>query len=48
MLVFYKNGEQEGKTDHVWWVGTSGRGEDKRKGCRVMNMVEILCTHVCE
>jgi hypothetical protein len=26
-------------------VGTSGRGQDIRKGCRRMNMVEILCTH---
>jgi hypothetical protein len=23
-------------------------GEDKRKGCRRVNMVEILCIHVCK
>jgi hypothetical protein len=27
-------------------VGTSERGEDKRKGRRRENVVEILCTHV--
>jgi hypothetical protein len=27
-------------------VGTSGRGEDIRKGFRRVNMVEILCPHV--
>jgi hypothetical protein len=27
-------------------VGTSERGEDIRKGCRRVNMVEILCTCV--
>jgi hypothetical protein len=27
---------------------TSGRGEDVGKGCRRMNMVQILCTHVCK
>jgi hypothetical protein len=27
-------------------VGITGRGEDIRKGCRRLNMVEILCTHV--
>jgi hypothetical protein len=28
-------------------VGTSERGKDMRKGCRRVNMVEILYTHVC-
>jgi hypothetical protein len=37
-----KNGEQEGKTGPVWGIGTSGRGKDIRKGCRRVNMVEIL------
>jgi hypothetical protein len=43
-----KNGEQEGKTDAVWGRrgDTSVRGEDVRKGCRRVNMVEILRTHV--
>jgi hypothetical protein len=26
--------------------GTSGRGEDIRKGCKRVNMLEILCIHV--
>jgi hypothetical protein len=29
-------------------VGTSGSGEDVGKGCRRVNMVQILCTHVCK
>jgi hypothetical protein len=28
--------------------GTNGRGEDIRKRCRKVNMVEILCTHICK
>jgi hypothetical protein len=39
VVFFYKVGEQEGRTDPVWRVGTSGRGEDVRKGFRRMNMV---------
>jgi hypothetical protein len=37
--------------EQVWaWRrgGTSGRGEVVEKGCRIVNMVQILCTHVCE
>jgi hypothetical protein len=48
MSFFSKNGEKEGKTGPFWEIGTNGRGEDKRKGCKRVNMVEILCTHVCE
>jgi hypothetical protein len=29
-------------------AGTSGREEDIRKGCRRVNMVEILRSHVCK
>jgi hypothetical protein len=29
-------------------VGTSGRGEVAEKGCRKVNIVQILCTHVCK
>jgi hypothetical protein len=36
----------EGKSGHVWGVGTSGRREDIRKGFRRVNMMKILCTHV--
>jgi hypothetical protein len=46
-LFFYKNREQEGRTDSMGGGGgTSGKGEDIRKGCRTVNMVEILGTHV--
>jgi hypothetical protein len=27
-------------------VGTSGRGEDIRKACRRVNVLEILCSHI--
>jgi hypothetical protein len=47
-FFFYKNGEQEGKTGPVWGAGISGREEDTRKGCRRVNMVEKLSTHVCK
>jgi hypothetical protein len=30
----------------VLGVGTSGRGEDVGKGCRRVNMVQILCTRL--
>jgi hypothetical protein len=33
-FLFYKNGEQEGKTGPVWRAGNIVRGEDIRKGCR--------------
>jgi hypothetical protein len=42
-MSFFKNGGQEGKQV---LSGTSGRGEDKRKGYRRVNMLEILCIHV--
>jgi hypothetical protein len=45
-ISFFKNREQEVKLVPVWGVGTSGRGEDIRKGCRRVNMVDILYTHV--
>jgi hypothetical protein len=48
MLFFFKNREKEGKIGPVWGVGTSEEGEDIRKGCRRVNMVEILCTCVCK
>jgi hypothetical protein len=42
---FFKNCEQEGKTGSVRGFGTSGSGEDIKKGCWRVNIVEI-CTHV--
>jgi hypothetical protein len=44
--LFFKNGEQEGKTVPAWGLVTAGGEEDIRKGCRMLNVVEILCTHV--
>jgi hypothetical protein len=44
---YFSFAEQEGRTGPVWWgADTSGRGEDVGKGCRRVNMVQILCTHV--
>jgi hypothetical protein len=47
----YKGREQEGKIgpgEGVQEVGTSGRGEEVGKGHGRVNMVQILCTHVCK
>jgi hypothetical protein len=46
-FFFYKIREQEGKTG---WkgVGTSRRREVVGKGCRRVNMVQILGTRVCK
>jgi hypothetical protein len=43
---YFKKGEQEGRTGPVGGVGTSGKGADIRKGCRRVNVVEILGTYV--
>jgi hypothetical protein len=47
-MSFFKKREQEGKTGSVWGVSISGRGDDIRKGCRRVNILEILCSHVCK
>jgi hypothetical protein len=39
-----QNREQEGKTDFIWGIGTSEKGGYKES----VNMLEILCTHVCK
>jgi hypothetical protein len=44
-MSFFKNRGQEGKTGYVWGLVPLG-GEDIRKGCRRVNIVEIVCTHV--
>jgi hypothetical protein len=46
MSFFDKNSEQEGKTGPVWgdWYQWEV-GRNIRKGCRKVNVVEILCTH---
>jgi hypothetical protein len=49
LFFFLSNREQEGKTCPVKGVGTSGRRwKNIRKGCRRVNMVEILHIHVCK
>jgi hypothetical protein len=40
-FLFYKIGEGEGRTVFAW-----RKGEEVGKGCRRVNMVQILCTHV--
>jgi hypothetical protein len=45
-FFFYKNGEQESRIGSVWVVGSSWTGEDMGRGCRRVNTVQILCTHV--
>jgi hypothetical protein len=47
-FFFHKIGEQEGEAGPVWVVGTSGRDEDVGRGCRRMDIIQILCTHVCK
>jgi hypothetical protein len=44
----YRIREEEGRTGPAWGVGTGRRGEKVRRGCRRVNMVQILCTHVCK
>jgi hypothetical protein len=44
----YKNGEHEVRICLVWMFVTNARGEDVGIGYRRMNMVEILCTHICK
>jgi hypothetical protein len=46
VIFIFKNRDQEDKTGPVWGVGTSAKREDRRKGHRRLNMVEILYTHV--
>jgi hypothetical protein len=45
-MPVFKNGEPQGKTDPDWEVGTNGRREGIRKGCKRLNVVEIVCIHV--
>jgi hypothetical protein len=48
MLFHFSFTKQEGRTGPVWGFGTSGRGEVAGKVRRRVNMVQILCTHVCK
>jgi hypothetical protein len=47
-FFFYKIREQEGRIGPVWGLATNGRGENVGKGYRRVNMVQILCTHICK
>jgi hypothetical protein len=42
---FYKIIEQECRANPVWGVGTSGKGEKRRKERGRVNIVQILCTY---
>jgi hypothetical protein len=45
-MSFLKKMENRKVNSSCLVVGTSGRGEDIRKRCRRVNVVEILCVHV--
>jgi hypothetical protein len=45
-FFIYKIKEQESRTGSSLGVSASGSMEEVRKGCRRVNMVQILCTHV--
>jgi hypothetical protein len=47
-FFFYKIREQKGRTGPVWGTGASGKGEDVGKGCRRVNMAQILYIHICK
>jgi hypothetical protein len=48
-FLFYKIREQEGRAGPAWEEGGNGRRKKVvEKGCRRINMVQILCTHVCK
>jgi hypothetical protein len=44
-MSFFKNREQKGKSGPVWVLVPAG---EERKGCKKVNIVKILCTHVCK
>jgi hypothetical protein len=44
-ILFFKNRDQEGKTDPVWGLVPVGGDRIKK---RLVNMVQILCTPVCK
>jgi hypothetical protein len=48
IFFFHKNREQEDSRVLSGGVVTSGREEDVGRGYRRVNMVQILCTHVCK
>jgi hypothetical protein len=48
MKLFIKNSEQDSKIGPVWELAPVGGGEDIRKACRRLNVLEVLHTHVCK
>jgi hypothetical protein len=46
-VFFYKMGKQKGRTCPAWGIGISGR-EEVEKGHGKVNIVQMLCTHVCK
>jgi hypothetical protein len=49
-FFFYKIREQEERIDPARWgeADTSDKEEDVGEGCRRMNMIQIVYTHVCK
>jgi hypothetical protein len=47
-FFFYKIRKQEGTTVPVWWVGNNGMRKDVSKRFSRVNIVQILCAHVCK
>jgi hypothetical protein len=47
-LFFYKIGGQEGRTGLSWGEGLVPVGGGGGKGCGRVNIVQILCVHVCK
>jgi hypothetical protein len=45
---FYKIREQEGGTGPSWGGWYRWRGKEVGKECARMNIVQILCTHICK
>jgi hypothetical protein len=48
LFFFYKIGEQKSRTGPAKGRCISERGKVVGKGYRRVNMVEMLCTHVCK
>jgi hypothetical protein len=47
-FFLFKIRDQKGSIGPVWGVGINGKGDDMGKGCRRVNMVKILCIHMCK
>jgi hypothetical protein len=46
IFFFFEIKGQEGRIGTVWQVPVGG--EDVEKGCSRVDMVQILCTHICK